>query len=88
MLLSFNESVVLESSGYIRTIMQDERFKKIFPKTCIDQSKRSLDKWGTTRAGVLHAITGSGKVTGRGAGSLSTVFSGIQCIDDRHKCRL
>lgn len=82
MLLSFNESVVLESSGYVRTIMTDPRFMKIFPKTRIDQNKRSLDKWGTTSAGVLHAITGSGKVTGRGAGSLSTKFSGIQCIDD------
>lgn len=82
MLLSFNESVVLESSGYIRSIMLDERFMKVFPEVRIDQNKRSLDKWGTTSAGVLHAITGSGKVTGRGAGSLSTVFSGIQCIDD------
>ena len=82
MLLSFNESVVLESSGYIRTIMTDERFMKVFPKVRIDAKKSALDKWGTTSAGVLHAITGSGKVTGRGAGSLSPKFSGIQCIDD------
>lgn len=82
MLLSFNESVVLESSGYVRTLMLDDKFMKVFPDVRIDQAKRSLDKWGTTRAGVLHAITGNGKVTGRGAGSLSTKFSGIQCIDD------
>lgn len=81
-IVSYAEDVTLESSGYIRQIMTDELFQKIFPKVRIDASKRALDRWGTTRAGVMHALPTGGKLTGKGAGSLSTSYSGCFVVDD------
>ena len=79
---SYAEDVVLESSGYIRQIMTDALFEKIFPKVRIDASKRALDRWGTTRSGVLHAVPTGGKLTGKGAGSLAPIYSGTFVVDD------
>ena len=36
---------------------------KIFPAVRIDQNKRSLERWGTTRSGVMHAVPTGGKMT-------------------------
>lgn len=82
---SYADDVVSESSGYIRQIMTDPLFQKIFPAVRIDPSKRSLERWGTTRAGVMHAVPTGGKLTGKGAGSLSKVYSGLFCLDDSLK---
>lgn len=79
---SYADDVVLESSGYIRTIMMSPIFKKIFPQAEIDQSKRALERWGTLRGGVQHAVSTGGKMTGKGAGTLSSKFSGLFVVDD------
>lgn len=82
---SYADDVVAESSGYIRQIMTDDLFQKIFPSVRIDPSKRSLERWGTTRSGVMHAVATGGKMTGKGAGSLSTIYSGCFVVDDAIK---
>ncbi|MGL5015979.1 MAG: phage terminase large subunit [Bacteroidales bacterium] len=82
---SYADDVVAESSGYIRQIMLEPLFKKIFPYVCIDPNKRSLERWGTTRSGVMHAVPTGGKMTGKGAGSLSTIYSGLFVVDDAIK---
>lgn len=79
---SYAEDVVLESSGYIRTVMLDPLFQRIFPKVRIDPNKRSLERWGTTRAGVMHAVPTGGKLTGKGAGLLVPNYSGCFVVDD------
>ncbi|MGF6139050.1 phage terminase large subunit [Pseudomonas laurylsulfatiphila] len=79
---SYADDVVAESSGYIRTIMLTELFMKVFPALKIDASKRSLERWGTTKGGVLHAVPSGGKLTGKGAGSLTTAYSGCFVVDD------
>jgi predicted phage terminase large subunit-like protein len=79
---SYAEDVVLESSGYIRTVMLDPLFQKIFPKVRIDPSKRSLERWGTTKQGVMHAVPTGGKMTGKGAGLLAPKYSGCFVVDD------
>lgn len=79
---SYADDVVGESSGYIRTIMTNELFGRVFPHVKIDSSKRSLERWGTTKGGVLHAVPSGGKLTGKGAGSLSTKYSGVLVLDD------
>ena len=71
-----------ESSGYIRTIMTQDCFKKVFPEVEISMDKRSLERWGTTRQGVMHAVPTGGRMTGKGAGSLSPKYSGCFVIDD------
>lgn len=79
---SYAEDVVMESSGAIRTVMLDPLFQKIFPSVRIDPSKRSLERWGTTKAGVMHAVPTGGKLTGKGAGLLSDKYSGLFVVDD------
>lgn len=82
---SYAEDVVLESSGYIRQVMLDPLFQRIFPDVRIDPNKRSLERWGTTKSGVMHAVPTGGKLTGKGAGLLSDVYSGLFVVDDAIK---
>lgn len=82
---SYADDVVSESSGYVRSVMTSELFMKIYPQLRIDSSKRSLERWGTTKMGVLHAVPTGGKLTGKGAGSLSTEYSGVFVVDDSIK---
>lgn len=79
---SYAEDVVLESSGYIRAVMLDPLFQRIFPKVRIDPNKRSLERWGTTKAGVMHAVPTGGKLTGKGAGLLVVNYAGCFVVDD------
>jgi len=79
---SYAEDVVLESSGYIRTVMLDPLFQRIFPNVRIDPNKRSLERWGTTKQGVMHAVPTGGKMTGKGAGLLAANYSGCFVVDD------
>lgn len=81
-LTGFNSDVLAECSGYIRTIMSDPDFKKIFPDVVIDNNKKSIERLGTMSAGVLHAIPSTGKLTGKGCGSLVEGFAGLMAIDD------
>ena len=48
----------------------------------IDPNKRSLERWGTTRQGVMHAVPTGGKMTGKGAGLLIESFAGCFVVDD------
>ena len=84
-LTGFNSDVLGECSGYIRTIMTDPDFKAVFPDVVLDNSKRAVEKLGTKSAGVLHAIPTTGKMTGKGAGTLAEGFSGFLSIDDAIK---
>ncbi|UCR74921.1 putative terminase large subunit [Erwinia phage Fifi44] len=79
---SYAEDVVLESSGYIRTVMLDPLFQRIFPNVRIDPNKRSLERWGTTKQGVMHAVPTGGKMTGKGAGLLAENYAGCFVVDD------
>lgn len=82
---SYADDVVQESSGYIRTIMTDPLFQKIFPKLRIDPNKRSLERWGTTKQGVMHAVPTGGKMTGKGAGLMIPEYAGVFVVDDAIK---
>jgi len=79
---SYADDIVQESSGYIRTVMLDPLFQRIFPNVRIDPNKRSLERWGTTKQGVMHAVPTGGKLTGKGAGLLSDKYSGLFVVDD------
>ena len=81
-LTGFNSDVLAECSGYIRTIMSDPDFQRVFPDVVIDNNKKSVERLGTMNAGVLHAIPTTGKMTGKGAGALVEGFAGLMSIDD------
>lgn len=86
-LTGFNSDVLHECSGYIRTIMSDPDFKRVFPDVVLNLSKKSVEMLGTMSGGVTHAIPLSGKLTGKGAGALTddNDFAGLLCIDDAIK---
>ena len=81
-LTGFNSDVLAECSGYIRTIMSDDDFRRVFPDVVIDNNKKSVERLGTMSAGVLHAIPTTGKMTGKGCGALVEGFAGLMSIDD------
>ncbi len=81
-LTGFNSDVLAECSGYIRTIMSDPDFQKVFQDVIIDNNKKSVERLGTMSAGVLHAIPTTGKMTGKGCGALVDDFAGLMAIDD------
>lgn len=81
-LTGFNSDVLAECSGYIRTIMSDPDFQRVFPDVVIDNNKKSVERLGTMSAGVLHAIPTTGKMTGKGCGALVEDFAGLMAIDD------
>lgn len=81
-LTGFNSDVLAECSGYIRTIMSDPDFQRVFPDVVIDNNKKSVERLGTMSAGVLHAIPTTGKMTGKGCGALVEGFAGLMAIDD------
>lgn len=81
-LTGFNSDVLHECTGYIRTIMSDPDFMRVFPDVILDLNKKSVEKLGTMSGGVTHAIPTTGKLTGKGAGTLAPDFSGILSIDD------
>ena len=81
-LTGFNSDVLAECSGYIRTIMSDPDFQRVFPDLVVDNNKKSVEKLGTMSAGVLHAIPTTGKMTGKGCGALVEGFAGLMAIDD------
>lgn len=81
-LTGFNSDVLAECSGYIRTIMSDPDFQRVFPDVVIDNNKKSIERLGTMSAGVLHAIPTTGKMTGKGCGALVEGFAGLMAIDD------
>jgi len=86
-LTGFNSDVLHECSGYMRTIMSDPDFKRVFPDVVLNLSKKSVEMLGTMSGGVTHAIPLSGKLTGKGAGALTdnNDFAGVLCIDDAIK---
>jgi len=62
--------------------MSDPDFQRVFPDVIIDNNKKSVERLGTMSAGVIHAIPTTGKLTGKGAGSLAEGFAGLMSIDD------
>ena len=44
-LTGFNSDVLAECSGYIRTIMSDPDFQRVFPDVVIDNNKKSVERW-------------------------------------------
>ena len=56
-LTGFNSDVLAECSGYIRTIMSDPDFQRVFPDVVIDNNKKSIERLGTMSAGVLTCHT-------------------------------
>lgn len=68
--LSYSDTLVYDNSETIRTAMQTELYKALFPNSALASEKGSAKRWKTTAGGELYAVSTQGQVTGFGAGAV------------------
>lgn len=68
--LSYSDMLVKDNSDTIRSIMKEELYKSLFPKSTLESDKSSATRWKTSAGGELYAVSTQGQVTGFGAGNV------------------
>ena len=68
--LSYSDTLVYDNSETIRTAMQTELYKTLFPNSALASEKGSAKRWKTKAGGELYAVSTQGQVTGFGAGAV------------------
>lgn len=69
--LSYSDTLVEDNSDTIRTIMQTDLYKALFPNSQLAKEKGgSKKRWMTKAGGELYATPTQGQVTGFGAGAV------------------
>jgi predicted phage terminase large subunit-like protein len=86
--LSYADTLVLENSDAIRSIIKSSAFRQLWPDLSVKESKDSKKAWETEESGKFYATAAGGQVTGFGAGRMDEwdgekfTFSGCLLIDD------
>lgn len=68
--LSYSDILVNDNSDTIRSIMQEELYRSLFPQSSLASEKGSAKRWKTKAGGELYAVSTQGQVTGFGAGNV------------------
>lgn len=68
--LSYSDMLVNDNSDTIRSIMQEQLYTSLFPKSALASEKGSSKRWKTKAGGELYAVSTQGQVTGFGAGNV------------------
>ena len=68
--LSYSDILVYDNSDTIRSAMQTELYKTLFPQSQLASEKGSAKRWRTKAGGELYAVSTQGQVTGFGAGAV------------------
>lgn len=68
--LSYSDMLVKDNSYTVRSIMREELYRKLFPKSALENDKDSTTRWKTAEGGELYAVSTQGQVTGFGAGNV------------------
>lgn len=68
--LSYSDTLVEDNSDTIRTIMQTDLYRDLFPSSQLANEKGSKKRWKTKAGGELYATPTQGQVTGFGAGAV------------------
>lgn len=68
--LSYSDMLVNDNSDTIRSIMMEDLYKALFPKSALASEKGSNKRWKTMAGGEFYAVSTQGQVTGFGAGSV------------------
>lgn len=68
--LSYSDILVNDNSDTVRSIMQEELYTTLFPKSALESAKASAKRWKTKAGGELYAVSTQGQVTGFGAGNV------------------
>lgn len=66
--LSYSDMLVNDNSDTIRSIMMEDLYKTLFPKSALASEKGSAKRWKTQAGGEFYAVSTQGQVTGFGAG--------------------
>lgn len=64
---SYSAALAVDFSRKVRGLLQDERYRNIFPGTHMDESSQSAERWNTAEGGGYVAAGVQGPITGRGA---------------------
>lgn len=80
---SYASPLAANNSDNVRTVVQHEEYRRIFPNTRLASDGKS--HWKTTEGGVMYAVGAGGTITGFGAGKDRDGFGGAIIIDDPHK---
>ncbi|HFC8542711.1 TPA: phage terminase large subunit [Neisseria weaveri] len=81
--VSYSATLAVNNSVQIRTLIQHEEYRAIFPN--VGLASESSHHWKTTAGGVMYATGAGGTITGFGAGKHREGFGGAIIIDDPHK---
>ena len=79
--LSYSDILVNDNSDTIRSIMQEELYKTLFPKSALASEKGSAKRWKTSAGGELYAVSTQGQVTGFGAGNVDVSPDDVALMD-------
>ena len=80
---SYSGTLAVENSASVRTVMQHEAYREVFPAAQLASDAKG--HWKTTAGGVMYAAGAGGTITGFGAGKHRDGFGGAIIIDDPHK---
>lgn len=80
---SYSSTLAVNNSSNIRSLIQHEAYKEIFPNVALDSEAKN--HWTTSQGGVFYATGAGGTITGFGAGKQREGFGGAIIIDDPHK---
>ncbi len=80
---SYSGTLAVENSASVRTVMQHEAYREVFPAAQLASDAKG--HWKTTAGGVMYAAGAGGTITGFGAGKHRDGFAGAIIIDDPHK---
>jgi predicted phage terminase large subunit-like protein len=68
--LSYSDDLALDNSEGVKSIVEHEKYRELFPEVQIKHDSRAKKKWYTTAGGGVYATSTAGQVTGFGAGKV------------------
>jgi len=82
---SYSKRLASQNTFNVRSLMQSEEYRAIFPWVKLRDDSRAKDEFRTIAEGVVYASGAEGTITGYGAGKMRDSFGGAIVIDDPHK---
>lgn len=80
--VSYAASLAENNAYNVRTVVEHEAYKELFPYVSLKKDSKARNKWETEQGGVVHSMGIGGTTTGKGAGKMREGFAGCIIIDD------
>lgn len=82
---SYSKRLATTNSWKVKSVVESDIYREIFPNTMIREDSKAKDEWRTTTGGIIYATGSEGTITGYGAGKMRDHYGGAIIIDDPHK---